>query len=156
MELMTRPRESEGRRPNSSEPKEPEKQENHLNIISGKLRKKGRQPKQAEFPTSRAEQHVNPIRFETNRPTAILLEEAREKPQKLSMTAQQYKNNQIKHLKSIVHLSPTIKRKPVKARAWEQTQSMSNLNSGYPLQLRQSSKLNLLQSAEGSWTPRKD
>ena len=77
------------------------------------------------------------------------------------MTAQQYKNSQIKMLKGIVHLSPSVKRKTMKGKMWEQSKSSTNLNGGGSLaishpHLQNSSKLNLLREGEGSWTPRKE
>jgi hypothetical protein len=52
----------------------------------------------------------------------------REKGQKLSMTAQQYKNSQMRLLRGgVVHLSPCGRRK---GRRCEQSKSMNNLNSG--------------------------
>ena len=76
----------------------------------------------------------------------------------MSMTAQQYKNNQIKLVKGIVHLSPTIKRKAMRKHTWEQSKSMSNLGSQVFLagHSRGTSKLHLLREVEGCWTPRKD
>lgn len=90
--------------------------ENHCNIISDKLKKRGRAHKdpQVHFLINRELPNANEIRFESGTQNAHYTSvnvEGSKKPQKLSMTAQQYKNVQINLLKGVVHLSPTGKKK---------------------------------------------
>ena len=123
-------------------------------MITDKLRKRGRAHKEQPQFESHQQPHVNAIRFEMARGAN---EEIREKPQKLSMTAQQYKNTQIKLLRGVVQLSPSVKRRG-KGRGWEQSKSMSNLYNGLTptaAQVRSSSKLNLV-GPQITTTPRKE
>jgi 16S rRNA C967 or C1407 C5-methylase (RsmB/RsmF family) len=153
LEVVSRTHE-ENPRAGSSEQTEDCEAENHCNVITDKLKKRGRAHKEQPQFESHQQPHVNAIRFDTVKGTN---EEPREKPQKLSMTAQQYKNTQIKLLRGVVQLSPSVKRKG-KVRGWEQSKSMSNLYSGLTPtagQVRSSSKLNLV-GPQNTTTPRKE
>jgi hypothetical protein len=153
-------------------------QENHWNIITDKLRKKPKNQRERiiEFKDRNEEEHsfrpteshqlklndsqkegtgkgrpkVNFTMGQPSTPT-VRPQESESSGKKLSMTAQQYKNSQIKIIKSVVTLSPNIKRRNEKAscidlkakvgeelRNSEQTKSMNSLITlgGEPLHYR--------------------